>query len=72
MTGLVCSKRTSVRLAPRARNVLPAAQGLQNKDIATQLGVGHIQISRWREHNAQSRMVGIDGSKMFRFGCSDQ
>ena len=40
MTRLARSKRTSVRLAQRARIVLLAAQGMQNKDIAEQLGVG--------------------------------
>ena len=35
---LARSKRTSVRLAQRARIVLLAAQGMQNKDIAEQLG----------------------------------
>ena len=34
LTRLSRSKRTSVRLAERARIVLLAAQGLQNKDIA--------------------------------------
>ena len=43
------SKLTSVRLALRARIVLLAAQGLQNKDIALALEVGRIQVSRWRE-----------------------
>ena len=36
---LARSKRTSVRLAQRAQIVLLAAQGLQNKEIAAQLGV---------------------------------
>lgn len=40
LTRLARSKRTSVRLAQRARIVLLAAQGLQNKDIAAELGVG--------------------------------
>jgi hypothetical protein len=36
LTRLARSKRTSVPLAQRARIVLLAAQGLQNKDIADQ------------------------------------
>ena len=32
----------------RARIVLLAAQGLQNKDIAQALGVGRVQVARWR------------------------
>ena len=43
LTRLARSKRTSVRLAQRARIVLLAAQGLQNKDIAEQLGIGRVQ-----------------------------
>ena len=46
---LARSRRTSVRLAQRAHIVLLAAQGLQNKDIAEQLGVGRVQVARWRE-----------------------
>jgi len=40
LTWLVRSKRTSARLAQRARIVLLAAQGLLSKDIAEQLGIG--------------------------------
>lgn len=57
---LVRSKRTSVRLAQRARIVLLASQGLQNKDIAMQVGVGRVQVSRWRGRYAQSRLAGIE------------
>ena len=60
LTKLVRSKRTSVRLAQRARIVLLAAQGLQNQVIAEQLGVGRIQVSRWRERYATARLAGID------------
>jgi DNA-binding NarL/FixJ family response regulator len=48
LTRLVGSKLTSVRLMQRARIVLLAAEGFQNKDIATQLGVGRVQVARWR------------------------
>ena len=40
--------------------VLLAAQGLQNKDIAEQLGVGRVQVARWRERYAESRLAGIE------------
>lgn len=60
LTALVRSKLTSVRLALRARIVLLAAQGLQNMDIAVQVGVGRVQISRWRGRYAQSRLAGIE------------
>ncbi len=60
LTKLVRSKRTSVRLAQRARIVLLAAQGLQNQMIAKQLGVGRIQAARWRERYATARLAGIE------------
>ena len=49
LTSLARSKRTSVRLAQRAQIVLLAAQGLQNKDIAEQLGIGRVQVARWHQ-----------------------
>jgi len=52
------SKLTSVRLAQRARIVLLAAEGMQNKDIAVQVGAGRIQVSRWRERYARLRLGG--------------
>lgn len=60
LTKLVRSKLSSVRLAQRARIVLLAAEGMQNKDIAQQLSVGRVQVSRWRERYAQSRLAGIE------------
>ena len=57
---LAHSKVTSVRLAQRARIVLLAANGMQSKDIAMQLGVGRVQVSRWRERYAQFRLAGIE------------
>ena len=60
LTKLACSKLSSVRLAQRARIVLLAADGMQNKAIADQLGVGRVQVSRWRERYAQLRLAGIE------------
>ena len=60
LTKLVRSKLSSVRLAQRARIVLLAADGMQNKAISEQLGVGRVQVSRWRERYAQSRLAGIE------------
>jgi transposase len=57
---LARSKRISVRLAQRARIVLLAAQGLQNKDIAQALGIGRVQVARWRERYLQSGVQGIE------------
>ncbi len=60
LTRLVRSKRTSVRLWQRARIVLLAAQGMMNKDIAEQLGVGRVQVSRWRERYVELGLPGIE------------
>lgn len=60
LARLVRSKLTSVRLAQRARIVLLAAQGCLNNDIAAQLGIGKVQVSRWRQRYAQSRLAGIE------------
>jgi transposase len=59
LTSLVRSKLTSVRLAQRARMVLLAAGGMQNRDIAQQVGVGRVQVARWRGRYAQARLAGI-------------
>jgi transposase len=60
LTRLARSRRSSVRLAQRARIVLLAAQGLQNKDIAEQLGIGRVQVARWRERYLESGLPGIE------------
>ena len=60
LTQLARSKRTSVRLAQRAQIVLLAAQGLQNKDIAEHLGIGRVQVARWRERYLESGLGGIE------------
>lgn len=60
LSALVRSRRTSVRLSQRARIVLLAAQGLQNKDIAEQLGIGRVQVSRWRERYIEFGFEGIE------------
>lgn len=60
LTKLVRSKRTSVRLAQRARIVLLASAGKQTIAIADELGIGRVQVARWRERYAQSRLAGIE------------
>ena len=60
LNGLLRSRLTSVRLSQRAHIVLLAAEGMQNKDIATRLGIGRVQVARWRERYAQSRLSGIE------------
>ena len=60
LTRLARSKTASVRLVQRARIVLLAAQGLQNKDIAEALGVGRVQVGRWRDRYAEAGLQGIE------------
>ena len=60
LTKLVRSKQTSVRLSQRAQIVLLAANGLQNQEIAALLGVGRMQVGRWRERYAKAGLSGID------------
>ena len=60
LAKLARSKLSSVRLAQRARIVLLAADGMRNKDLARQLGLGRVQVSRWRERYARLRLAGIE------------
>lgn len=60
LTKLTASRLTSVRLSQRARIVLLAADGLQDKQIAEQLGIGRIQAARWRGRYLQNRLGGIE------------
>ena len=60
LTRLARSRGASVRLSQRAQIVLLAADGMRNKEIADQLGIGRVQVSRWRGRYAQSRLAGIE------------
>lgn len=60
LTKLVRSKRTSVRLAQRAQIVLLADLVKQTIAIAAELGIGRLQVARWRERYAIDRLAGIE------------
>ena len=60
LTKLSQSRLTSVRLAQRAQIVLLAANGTQNREIAKEMGVGRIQVARWRGRYAEMRLAGIE------------
>jgi len=60
LVKLTRSRLTSVRLEQRAGIVLLAADGFQSKDIAEMLGIGRVQVARWRERYAQNRLAGIE------------
>ncbi len=51
-------RQVAVRLALRARIVLLAADGLENKQIAAQLGVSRQLVARWRTRFLESSIAG--------------
>ena len=60
LTQLAKSRTVSVRLARRAQIVLLAATGKHNDAIAQELGIGRVQVGRWRERYAQGGLVAIE------------
>lgn len=60
LTKRVRSKRTSVRLVEHARIVLLAADGVQNQEIAAQLGISRGKVARRRGRYAEKRRGGIE------------
>lgn len=60
LTQLARSPHTSAGLAQRARIVLLASQGLQNKEIGEQLGIGRAQVALWRKRHLTSGLQGIE------------
>ena len=60
LTKLSRSNTSSVRLARRAWIVLLASQGKDNRQIAGELGIGRIQVGRWRERYAKEGMAAIE------------
>jgi len=59
LTKLVRTRLSSVRLARRGVIQL-SAQGMPIQAIARQLGIARVQVSRWRERYAESRLAGIE------------
>lgn len=53
------SNTASVREARRAAIVLYAARGLNNHEIAEQLGIGRVQVGRWRMRYAEGGLEAI-------------
>jgi len=53
-------RSTPARLVQRAQVVLLAADGLQNKQIAAELGCKRETAAKWRNRFAQQRLVGIE------------
>lgn len=53
------SRASSIRARERAAIVLLAADGLENKEIALQLGQDKMKVGRWRHRYAQRGIEGI-------------
>ena len=49
LSQLLQSENAGTKLVHRARIVLLASGGMQNKGISEELKVGRVQVSRWRE-----------------------
>jgi len=47
-------------MVQRAKIVLLAGEGKQNKEIADELGIGRVQVSRWRKRYAEAGLSGIE------------
>src|SRR6266436_4940216 len=54
------SRSTAARLVERARIVLLAAEGRENKDIAVELGITRATVGRWRDRFAERGIAGIE------------
>ncbi|RDK05217.1 serine/threonine protein kinase [Cupriavidus lacunae] len=59
LESLAAAADSTPRLAQRARIILLAASGEQNKEIAPRLGIGRAQVARWRERYALTGLTGI-------------
>ncbi len=59
LTRLVRGRRTEVRVAMRAKIVLAAARGLENREIAQKLAVTRETVGRWRSRFAEKSVEGI-------------
>lgn len=55
LQGLAGRRKTAQGLARRAKIVLAAAEGLQNKQIVERLGIDANTVSKWRRRFAQRR-----------------
>ena len=60
LARLARAKTVSVRLARRAHIVLLAADGLMNDVIAERVGVGRVQVGRWRNRYAEGGLAAIE------------
>jgi transposase len=59
LEGLSRRRRTAQGLARRAQIVLAAAEGLENKQIAAELGADPNTVGKWRRRFAERRLDGL-------------
>src|SRR5271169_489689 len=59
LEGYARGRSVAVRLALRANMILLAAEGLENRQIAEQAGVGRDTVALWRKRFAASGIAGI-------------
>jgi transposase len=60
LTKWARGRRTPTRQMQRAKIVLLAAEGHQNKTIANMLGINRVRVARWRQRFANHRLAGIE------------
>jgi transposase len=60
LTSWSRGRRTPFRLMRRAKIILLAAEGQENKTIAELLGMNRRHVGRWRQRFAQNRLAGIE------------
>ena len=59
LESMIRSQTIDVRAARRARIVLLASEGMGDRQIACQLGIGRIQAARWRGRFAEGGVAAI-------------
>ena len=59
LEGLARRRKTAQGLARRARIVLAAAAGLENRAIAEQMGADANTVGKWRRRSAERRVDGL-------------
>ncbi len=57
------ARKVPVRYAQRAEIILLANEGMTNKDIAEQVGIGRVAVARWRNRYAEDGLAGIEKDK---------
>jgi len=59
LVGIVRSQTIDVRAARRAHIILPASEGLGDREIARRLDIERIQAARWRDRFTEGGVAAI-------------